>query len=230
MNTRRSLNIPVALSNRHVHLSRAHVEALFGVGHPLCEQKPLSQPGQFACQETVELVGPRGSIPGVRVLGPERPASQVELSVTDGYVLGIQAPVRVSGDVSGTPGGHLIGPRGAVRLEEGFIVAARHIHLEPGHAAEAGLSDKQKVAVRVVGRRGLIFDEVVVRVSDKFRTELHLDVDEGNAAAVRNGDQVEVVADVCALCAETACVQRADVTQGQLRPYCDTALERFRIR
>ncbi len=224
------LKIPVALSNRHVHLSREHVQELFGAGHALCQQKPLSQPGQFACRETVEIVGPKGSIPGVRVLGPERPQSQVELSITDGFVLGLPVPVRVSGDLQGSPGGHLIGPRGAVRLEEGFIVAARHIHLEPGHAVEGGLQDKQKVAVRVLGRRGLVFDEVVVRVSDKFRTELHLDVDEGNAAAVRNGDEVEVVAQVCALCPNEACEQRPDVAAGQLRPYCDHAVDRYRIR
>jgi putative phosphotransacetylase len=224
------LTIPVALSNRHVHLSREHVEALFGKDHALCAQKPLSQPGQFACQETVELVGPKGAMPGVRVLGPERPSSQVELSITDGFVLGLSVPVRVSGDIAGTPGGHLMGPKGAVRLSEGFIVAARHIHLEPGHAAQAGLVDGQKVAVRVLGRRGLVYEEVVVRVSDKFRTELHLDIDEGNAGAVKNGDLVEVVTGVCELCPAQACDLRQDVSQGVARPFCDFASSSLRIR
>jgi putative phosphotransacetylase len=224
-----TLRIPVALSNRHCHLSRADIETLFGAGYELRARKPLSQPGQFAAEETVEVVGPRGSIPGVRVLGPARGDSQVELSVTDGFVLGVPLPVRVSGDVQGTPGGHLIGPRGAVRLERGLIVAARHIHLEPAHAAEAGLADQQRVAVRAVGKRGLIFEEVVLRVSDNFITEMHLDTDEGNAAAVRDGDLVEVLPDLCTLCPTESCAIREDQTQPPSRPYCDFAQTRYRV-
>lgn len=223
------LTIPVALSNRHVHLAREHVEALFGKEHQLCAMRSLSQPGQFACQETVELVGPKGSIPGVRVLGPERPQSQVEFSITDGFVLGIPATVRVSGDIAGTPGGHLMGPRGAVRLGEGFIVAARHIHLEPGHAAQSGLRDKQKVAVRVLGRRSLVYDEVAVRVSDRFTTELHLDIDEGNAAAVQSGDLVEVVPGICDLCPAVGCAIREDLDVGAGGPHCDYAVTSLRV-
>lgn len=221
--------IPVALSNRHCHLSRADIQTLFGPGYELRVQKPLSQPGQFAAEETVEVVGPKGSIPGVRVLGPARGDSQVELSITDGFVLGAPLPVRVSGDVQGTPGGHLIGPRGAVRLDQGLIVAARHIHLEPAHAAAAGLADQQRVAVRALGKRGLIFEGVVVRISDKFKTEMHLDTDEGNAAAVRPGDLVEVIADVCGLCPTESCAIREDPTQSPSRPYCDFAQTRYRI-
>jgi len=221
--------IPVALSNRHCHLSRADIQTLFGPGHELRVQKPLSQPGQFAAEETVEVVGPKGSIPGVRVLGPARSESQVELSITDGFVLGAPLPVRVSGDVKGTPGGHLIGPRGAVRLDQGLIVAARHIHLEPAHAAATGLTDQQRVAVRVLGKRGLIFEGVVVRISDKFKTEMHLDTDEGNAAAVRPGDLVEVIADVCGLCPNDSCAIREDPTQPPSRPYCDFAQTGYRI-
>ncbi len=225
-----TLQIPVALSNRHCHLSRADIDTLFGVGYELTPSKPLSQPGQYAAAETVEVVGPKGSIPGVRVLGPARGDSQVELSITDGFVLGSPLPVRVSGDVQSTPGGHLIGPRGAVRLAAGLIVAARHIHLEPPHANAAGLADQQRVAVRVLGKRGLIFEEVVVRISDKFKTEMHLDIDEGNAAAVRNGDLVEVIADVCGLCPQQNCSIREDATHSPTRPYCDFAQTRYQVR
>jgi putative phosphotransacetylase len=224
------LQIPVALSARHVHLTRDHVEALFGKGHALCALRPLSQPGQFACQETVDLVGPKGQIPGVRVLGPERPDSQAELSLTDGFVLGLPLPVRVSGDVKGTPGGHLVGPRGAVPLAQGFIVAARHVHLHPDDARTAGVADQQVVAVRLLGRRALIFDQVVVRVSPQFQTELHLDTDEGNAAGVEAGDQAEVLADVCELCPSAACVIRDDRTRAPARPFCDFAQSNLRIR
>lgn len=225
-----TLQIPVALSNRHCHLSRADIETLFGLGHELHPQKPLSQPGQFAAEETVEVVGSRGSIPGVRVLGPARGDSQVELSITDGYVLGVPLPVRVSGDIQSTPGGHLIGPRGAVRLGQGLMVAARHIHLEPAHAAAAGLRDQQRVAVRAMGKRGLIFEEVVIRISDQFKTEMHLDTDEGNAAAVHHGDLVEVIADVCGLCPTESCAIREDPTQAPKRPYCDFAQTGYHIR
>ncbi len=225
-----TLKIPVALSNRHCHLRQADIETLFGPGHELSSMKPLSQPGQFAAAETVEVVGPKGSIPGVRVLGPARGDSQVELSVTDGFVLGVALPVRVSGDVESTPGGHLIGPRGAVRLDQGLIVAARHIHLEPAHAAAAELQDQQRVAVRALGKRGLIFEEVAIRISDKFKTEMHLDTDEGNAAYVRPGDVVEIIADVCGLCPSESCAIRDDPTQKPSRPYCDFAQTRYQIR
>lgn len=225
-----AFTIPVALSNRHVHLGAEHVEALFGPGHELTPLRPLSQPGQFAARETVELVGPKGSIPGVRILGPARGQSQVELAITDGYVLGIPVPVRLSGDLAGTPGGHLIGPRGAVRLDEGFIVAARHIHFEPAHAAEAGIEHKQVVAVRVLGRRALVFDAVIARVSDQFKTELHLDVDEGNAAGVRNGDRVEVLSDLCAVCEVGACGVRGVRPVGGSQPYCGAAVSGLQVR
>ena len=224
------LNIPVALSARHVHLAREHVEALFGKGHRLGQLKPLSQPGQFACPETVTVVGPKGQIEGVRVLGPERPDSQAELSMTDGFVLGLPLPVRVSGDVAGTPGGHLIGPKGAVALSQGLIVAARHLHLHPEDARSAGIADKQVVAIRVVGTRGLVFDQVAARVSDQFVTEAHLDTDEGNAAGVRPGDRVEVLADVCDLCPSVACTIRADRTAPASRPYCDFVDANLRVR
>jgi putative phosphotransacetylase len=213
--------IPVALSARHVHLSQAHVEALFGPGHKLTPSSELSQPGQFAARETVELVGPKRSIPGIRVLGPARPATQAELSFTDGVVLGINLPFRLSGDIGGSPGAHLIGSRGAVKLAEGLIVASRHVHCSPDDARRLGLADRQKIYVRVPGPRGLVFDEVVVRVDPQFRTELHLDTDEGNAAGIRPGSVVEVLASLCRdACGAEACPIAPGVEQGATQPYC----------
>ncbi len=212
--------VPVALSARHVHLSAAHVEALFGHGHRLQPLGELSQPGQFAARETVEVVGPRRSIPGVRVLGPPRGESQVELAATDGVVLGLQVPVRLSGDIQGTPGAHLIGPKGAVYLKQGCIVARRHLHTTPADAERLGVRDGQVVLACAGGPRGIIFDGVVVRVSESFRTELHLDTDEGNAAGLRSGDQVEICASLCTdICGRQECP--ASETDGlQHRPYC----------
>lgn len=214
--------VPVALSARHVHLSAEHVEDLFGHGYQLTPMSPLSQPGQFAARETVEVVGPRRSIPGVRILGPARGSSQVEISVSDGVALGINVPVRLSGDLSGTPGVDLIGPRGAVRLKSGCISAMRHIHVTPRDAGRLGVSDGQKVYVRLPGPRSLIFDQVVVRVSDKFSTELHLDTDEGNAAAITSGNRVEVVPDLCRdMCGREECLISRSTAGGNTRPFCD---------
>lgn len=213
--------VPVALSARHVHLSQAHTEKLFGPGHRLQPLFDLSQPGQFAARETVEVVGPKRSIPGVRILGPARDFTQVELSITDGVVLGLNVPVRLSGDVAGTPGIHLIGPRGAVRLPAGCIVAKRHLHVHSADARRLGLHQGQQVYVRVPGPRGIIFDGVVVRVSDNFRTELHLDTDEGNAAGLRSGQEVELVADLCGqLCGRTDCLIAGSGSDSPGRPYC----------
>ncbi len=223
--------IPVAMSARHVHLSQEHVEALFGPGQQLTPLFDLSQPGQFASTQTVEVLGPKRSISRVRVLGPARKQSQVELAVTDGVILGINLPIRVSGDIKGTPGVHLIGPRGAVKLQEGCIVAARHIHTTPADAERLGISHGQKVYVRFSGPRGLIFDEVVVRVSDNFVTELHLDTDEGNSAAISDGDLVEVIGDLCGdYCTVQNCSISSSVSQGQDRPYCELTADKVRIR
>jgi len=216
-----NLTIPVALSARHVHLSREHVEALFGPGYQLRKLFDLSQPGQYACQETVDVMGPKRSISKVRVLGPARDLTQVELSATDGVVLGLRLPLRNSGDVAGTPGAHLIGPRGAVKLREGCIVAARHIHTTPEDAARLGVRDNQKVWVQFAGPRGLVFSDVLVRVSPAFKTELHLDTDEGNAASIRNGDQVRILADLCQdLCALGQCGISSSLKPGESQPYC----------
>ena len=221
----------MALSARHAHLSQAHVEALFGKGYRLTPLADLSQPGQFAARETIEVVGPRRSIPGVRLLGPARDASQVELSATDGVGLGLSLPVRVSGNLVGTPGAHLIGPRGAVRLREGCLVAARHIHATPDFAARLGVSDGQKVYARVVGPRGLVFDEVVVRVSDQFKTELHLDTDEGNAASIGADDRVELIPSLCDdLCKLQDCPISSSVEPGLGRPFCALTSDKLTIR
>lgn len=185
--------LPVAVSARHVHLSPEDVRALFGPGHELKVQKWLSQPNQFAAAETVSLIGPRGAIAKVRVLGPARGATQVEVSATDARVLGFTVPVRLSGDHTGTPGITLEGPRGRVTIPRGVIIAARHIHMHPDEAAAFGVQDKQLVRVRCPGPRQLIFDQVVVRVSPGFLLEMHIDTDEGNAAGLRDGDLVDLI-------------------------------------
>ena len=182
-----SLTIPINASVRHVHLSREHVDALFGEGYQLTEKAPLSQPGQFACEETVTLVGPKGEISHVRVLGPERKQTQVEISRTDGFALGIDAPIRASGDLEDSAGITLRGPAGEVRLERGVIQAQRHIHMSPEDAKRFGVKDKQWVMVRVGGERGIIYDDVLIRVSPNYRLDMHLDTDEANAADLQPG-------------------------------------------
>ena len=189
------MKLPIALSNRHVHLSQADIEVLFGVGHQLVELKPLSQPGQYACEEKVDLVGPKGTIKGVRVLGPARPSTQVEISLSDGFALGVKAPIRESGDIEGTPGVKLVGPAGEVELTEGDIVASRHIHMSLDDAAKFGVQDKQMVKVRTFGPRAVVFENVLVRANANFALEMHVDVEEGNAAAVKNGEMVELIAE-----------------------------------
>ncbi|NLC95422.1 MAG: phosphate propanoyltransferase [Bacilli bacterium] len=185
--------LPIAMSNRHIHLSPEHLEALFGAGYELTKFKDLSQPGQFAANEKVDIVGPKGTLKGVRVLGPCRGKTQIEISRTDSFVLGIYPPVRDSGDIKGTPGAKIIGPKGEIEIEEGVIIAARHIHMHPDDAKEFGVKDKDRVRVKVEGERGLIFDNVLVRVRDDFALEMHVDIDEGNAAGINNGDLVEIV-------------------------------------
>ena len=177
--------IPVAISARHIHLSQEHVEALFGEGHQLTELRPLSQPGQFACEEKVTLVGPKRTIEGVRVLGPARSKTQVEISRTDEFHLGVDAPVRASGDVENTPGITLLGADGRkVELKQGVICAWRHIHMTTDDAEHFGVNDRDIVEVEVgqEGGRGLTFGDVLVRVKDSYKLEMHIDTDEGNAA------------------------------------------------
>ena len=173
--------ILVETSARHIHLTKEHVDILFGAGHQLTVKKMLSQPGQFACEEKVTVKGEKGELK-MSVLGPERKATQVEVSLTDARTLGIKAPVRESGDIAGSGACTLVGPCGTVEISEGVIAAKRHIHLTPETAAELGLSDKQIVSVKLDTERSLVFGDVVVRVSDKFAPAMHIDTDESNAA------------------------------------------------
>lgn len=186
------MKLPIALSNKHIHLSQADVDVLFGEGYELTHKKDLSQPGQYACEEMVEVVGPKGSTK-MRVLGPVRPESQVEVSLADARGLGIVVPVRQSGDVEGTPGCKLVGPKGEVELERGVIVASRHIHMSLEDAEKFGVKDKDIVSVQTEGERGLLFNNVLVRANPAFKLEMHVDLEEGNAAGVKNGDLVTLV-------------------------------------
>jgi acetate kinase len=186
--------LPVAVSARHAHLSQPTIDRLFGPGYQLHLRNPLSQPGQYAAEETVTLIGPRGRIPGVRVLGPPRDQDQIEISRTDEFTLGVSAPVRLSGDVSGSPGLLLEGPAGSAAIHTGVISARRHIHMSPEDAQRFGVQDGQNVQVRIDSEgRDLIFDDVSVRVSPSFVLELHLDTDEANAAGVAQDTVAELI-------------------------------------
>lgn len=176
--------ILVETSARHVHVTEQDLETLFGKGYKLTNKKDLSQPGQFVCFEKVDVVGPRNTLKGVSILGPTRPASQVEISLTDARTIGVKAPIRESGDIEGSEPCKLIGPAGEVELAQGVIAAKRHIHFTPAEAAEAGVTDKQIVSVKIDSpERSLIFGDVVVRVSPKFAAAMHIDTDESNALA-----------------------------------------------
>lgn len=183
-----SKSIPVGISNRHIHLSREHVDILFGKGYQLTKLKDLSQPGQFACKEQLTIIGPSmRAIEGVRVLGPERKASQVEISRTDSYVLKVKPPVRESGDIKGSSPITVIGPRGIVTLNEGCIIANRHIHMSIDEAAAFGVQDGEYVDVELCGERKTLFYDVQIRAHKDFRLEMHIDTDDANAAGVANG-------------------------------------------
>ena len=179
--------VPIGLSNKHIHVSQADLETLFGKGYQLTPMKDLSQPGQYAAEEKIDVVGPKGTLKGIRILGPVRPETQLEVSVGDGFCLGIKAPLRNSGDIADTPGVKLIGPAGEVEIAKGAIVAARHIHMSTEEGATYGLKDKDVVCVKLDGPRGLTFDNVLVRVHPDFKLDMHLDVEEGNAAGAKNG-------------------------------------------
>lgn len=178
--------LEIEASARHVHLTKEQALTLFG--HELTPQRPLSQPGQFLARERVTVVGPKGKLDHVAVLGPERKAGQVELSLTDARVLGIDAPIRLSGDVKGTPGCTLTGPEGQLTLPQGVLVARRHIHLRPVDAEKFGVTDKQVVSFKTYTCRPTVFQDVVVRVSREFAPYVHLDFDEANACGFLPGD------------------------------------------
>jgi acetate kinase len=186
--------IPIGVSAHHLHLSQADVERLFGAGYKLKPRADLSQPEQFAAEEQVKLIGPRGTIERLRVLGPARSQTQVEISRTEGYTLGINAPIRMSGDLDGTPGLMIEGPAGQIELKKGVIYAQRHIHMAPDDAHRFGVQNGDVVRVRAGDERELIFGDVAVRVSPKYRLEFHLDTDEANAAELNNGDRAYVEA------------------------------------
>jgi len=189
-----SFRIPIAVSARHAHLSQATIDQVFGQGYRLRPRTWLSQTGQFAAKETVRLVGPRGQLDHVRVMGPPREHDQIELSRTDEHALGIEAPVRISGDLAGTPGIAVVGPAGRRVLRDGVISARRHIHMDPQNAADLGVRDGQVVQVRIDSEgRDLVFDDVTVRIGPDFHLELHLDTDEANAAGVTEGSRAELL-------------------------------------
>lgn len=186
----RNGNIPVGVSNRHIHLSAEHIEILFGAGHTLTQQKDLKQVGEFAAAETVTMVGPKGVIRGVRVLGPVRKRTQAEISRTDGFSLGVVPPLRDSGDIEQSASVTIVGTQGSVTLTEGLICATRHIHMHTDDARHFGVSDGERVAVETSGTRATTLRNVLVRVHPDFRLEFHIDTDEANATGLKNGDVV----------------------------------------
>ena len=187
-------NLVLSISARHVHLTDEDVERLFGPGHKLTVAKELYQEGFFAAEETVMVVGPRRRmLPTVRVLGPTRRASQVELAFTDGISLGIDLPVRQSGRIDGTPGCVLVGPEGVVELSEGVIRAERHVHMGPADAARYGVADGQRMSLRVESACSTVFDDLLVRVGERIKLEVHLDTDEGNACDIDHAASVELL-------------------------------------
>ena len=187
-------DIPVGISNRHIHLSREHVDILFGKDYQLTKCKDLSQPGQYACKETLTIIGPSmRSIEGVRVLGPERKASQVEISRTDSFTLKVKPPVRESGDIKGSAPVTIVGPKGIVTLSEGCIIANRHIHMSIDEAKQFGVVDGEYADVELSGERRSLFYDVQIRVHKDFRLEMHIDTDDANAAGVGNGFKAKLI-------------------------------------
>ncbi|MEG0641455.1 ethanolamine utilization phosphate acetyltransferase EutD [Clostridium sp.] len=185
--------IDVEASGRHVHLSKEDVERLFGIGYKLTKIKDLSQPGQFACKERVTIKGPKGSIKNVVVLGPTREESQVEVSLTDSLALGIKPPIKISGEILNTPGVTIESDRAAVNLTKGLIAAKRHIHLSNEDAKKFEVKNNDLVKVKVFGERPLIFDDVVIRVSEKYKTFMHIDYDEANACGFKRGTFARII-------------------------------------
>lgn len=185
--------VPVGVSARHIHLTQQDVETLFGEGYQLTKKKDLMG-GQYACNETVTIVGLKlRAIENVRVLGPVRKASQIEISATDALKLGIKAPVRESGDVAGSAPIAVVGPKGAIYMKEGCIVAMRHIHMSPADAAAAGVHDGDIVSVKADNERGTVFNHVKIRVNESFTLEMHIDTDEANASRIKTGDMVTII-------------------------------------
>ena len=185
--------IPVGISNRHIHLSQADLDALFGAGYELTKMKDLSQPGQYACKETVTVVGPKGAIEKVRILGPVRKATQIEVIAGDSFKLGVAGDVRMSGDLAGTHGVTLVRPKGSVQTKEGLIVAQRHIHMTLADAARLGVKDGDIVDIKVTGSRGGIFSNVAIRANDSSALECHIDTEEANAMGLTSKSTITIV-------------------------------------
>lgn len=186
-------SIPVGISNRHIHLSEADFNTLFGERYQLTRIKDLSQPGQYACKETLTIAGPKGAIEKVRILGPMRSASQIEILKTDCFKLGVKAPVRLSGDLNKTPGVTLIGPNGSVILHEGVMVAQRHIHMTPGDAVRFDVKDGDNVTIRINGLRGGTLDNVIIRATTTSALECHVDTEEANAMNLSANSRIMIV-------------------------------------
>ena len=191
--TRGSGSIPVGISNRHIHLSQGDLETLFGAGYQLTKTKDLSQPGQYACKETVIMAGPKGAIEKVRILGPVRSESQAEILQADCFKLGVTAPVKLSGDLAGTPGVTLIGPQGSVYLKRGLMIAQRHIHMTPEDAANLGVRDGERVTIQIDGLRGGTYTNVVIRANSASALEFHVDTEEANAMGLTSASQITIV-------------------------------------
>lgn len=185
--------VVLGISNKHMHLTQEDIETLFGKGHTLTNIKDLKQPGQYAAKETVKVIGPKGSFDKVRILGPARPESQIEISLTDARTIGINAPIHESGKLEGTPGIILEGPCGRIELKQGVMVALRHIHMPLDVAKKLNIKDKDYVCVETEGIRKTIFCNVLARVSEKFDYEMHLDTDEANAAGLANDDYLKII-------------------------------------
>jgi putative phosphotransacetylase len=185
--------VPVSISARHLHLQQEHVDVLFGKGYQLTRFKEISQPGQYACNEKVTLQGPKGSIENVRILGPLRKQTQIEIARTDSRKLGITPPVRNSGNINGSAPITLIGPNGIVHLEEGCIIADRHIHMTPEDAKDFGVQDKQKVSVLVEGDKGGLMGQVTIRVNERYALDMHIDTDDANAFDLKGNEQLKII-------------------------------------
>jgi len=187
------MHIPIGVSNRHIHLTKEDVEKLFGDHYELTSKKELSQPGEFAAEETVTIRTDKSEISRVRILGPIRTLTQIEISKTDARQLGINPPIRPSGKIEGTPGITIIGPKGEITIDKGVIIAERHIHMTHQDAESFGVSDGQYVSVKTKGERELIFHKVLIRVKDTYALDMHIDTDEANAAGIQTGDKGKLI-------------------------------------
>ncbi|WP_188455871.1 phosphate propanoyltransferase [Virgibacillus oceani] len=186
--------VPIGVSARHCHLSKRDIERLFGKGYQLTKRSNLSQPGQFAANETITIVGLKGSIGGVRILGPERGATQVEISQTDTFKLGVKAPIRLSGNIQGSSPITIVGPKGSVYLDEGLIIAQAHIHMSEDDAYHLGLHNAEHVSVEIKnGVRPILFEKVRIRISPNYNLEMHIDTDEANAGAIHSGQKGKII-------------------------------------